>query len=283
MEHTFIQTNGIRLHVVTAGSQDGIPLVLLHGFPEYWGGWQKNITGLASAGFHVIIPDQRGYGQSDVPKPVTAYAMDELIKDILGLFDHFGIQQANLVGHDWGAAVAWSLAMAAPQRVRRLAILNVPHPVVMARTLKKSPRQMLKSWYIAFFQIPGLADGLMRLNHFAGAIAMLKASSGPATFSAEEFDGYRQAWSASGGLTGMINWYRALLQKSSARPRSIRLEMPTLILWGKKDVALSATMAEESLKLCTNGQLIYFDNATHWLQHDETSAVNEKLIHFFGG
>lgn len=279
--HDFIEINQIRLHVVSAGPQDGAPLILLHGFPEYWGGWQRNIPALAAAGFRVIVPDQRGYGQSSVPQAIRAYAINELVNDVLGLCDHFGIQQANLAGHDWGAAVAWSVAMTAPQRIRRLAILNVPHPLVMTRTLTKSPRQMLKSWYIGFFQLPGLADWLMKQNNFAGAIAMLRASGQPTTFSAAEFDGYRQAWAASGGLTGMINWYRALAHSAGNRPRQARISLPVRILWGRRDVALSAQMAEDSLKLCENGSLRFFPNATHWLQHDEAEAVNAELIEFF--
>ncbi|GAB4399279.1 MAG: alpha/beta hydrolase [Anaerolineales bacterium] len=281
MEDFFIETNGVRLHLVCAGPENGTPLLLLHGFPEYWGGWQRNLPALAQAGFRVIVPDQRGYGQSSIPKAVSAYAMDELVKDTLGVLDHFGLQQCYLAAHDWGAAVAWTLAIQHPQRVRRLAILNVPHPAVMTKFISKSPRQMLKSWYIGFFQIPGLADWLMGLGNFAGAIQLLKASGKADTFSPEELDGYRQAWRASGGLSGMINWYRALLRFRPSMPRDLRLKMPVLILWGKKDVALSYEMAEASLRYCENGRLLAFEDATHWVQHDEAEAITRELSAFF--
>lgn len=288
IEHSFVETNGVKLHVVLSGvstgsaTAGGEPVILLHGFPEYWGGWKRQIQSLAQAGYRVIVPDQRGYGQSDVPRGVAAYALPELAKDIVGLMDALGYEKVYLAGHDWGAAVAWAVGIAYPQRVRKLAILNVPHPTVMFDFLKKSPRQMLKSWYIAFFQIPGLADWLLARNDFALAARLLLGSGKNGTFSRAELEEYKQAWRASGGLTGMINWYRALARKQPALPGSPRLEMPVLILWGKNDVALSAEMAAASLKLCADGQLVYFDNATHWVQHDEAEAVSTRLAEFFG-
>lgn len=283
LEHTFIQTNGIQLHVVLCGPADGEPVLLLHGFPEYWGGWKRQIAALAQAGFRVIVPDQRGYGQSDIPRGVPAYALTELAKDIVGLIDSLGYEKVYLAGHDWGAAVAWAIGIAYPERVRKLTILNVPHPAVMLDFIRKSPRQMLKSWYIAFFQIPGLADWLLAQNDFALAARLLISSGKKGTFSRPELEKYKQAWRASGGLTGMINWYRALAQKRPTLPGRLRLEMPILILWGKKDVALSAEMAEASLEFCADGQLVYFDHATHWVQHDEPEAVSAHLAAFFSG
>ena len=280
-EGQFIETNGIKLHVISAGPKDGKPVLLLHGFPEFWWGWKNQIPALAQAGFRVIVPDQRGYNLSDVPKEVRTYDLPHLGADMIGLLDHFGIDQIDLVGHDWGAAVAWGMALTFPQRVRRLAILNVPHPVVMLRFLTHSPRQMLKSWYIGFFQIPGLADWLLRKNNFRSAVQSLTRTSKPGTFSAEDIVHYQQAWANAGGLTGMINWYRALLWHRPPTPTDIRLHMPVLIQWGKQDAFLSHEMAEESLKLCDQGRLIFYDQATHWVQHEAAEAVNSELIHFF--
>jgi epoxide hydrolase 4 len=280
-EHTYLQINDqIRLHIVLAGPPDGKPILLLHGFPEFWYGWRAQIMALAAKGYRVIAPDQRGYNLSSAPKDVRSYALDELSKDIIGILEHFGIEQTYLVGHDWGAAVAWTVAIQYPDRVKKLGILNVPHPAALMRTLRKSPRQMLKSWYIGFFQIPGLADWLMSRNNFAGIIRMLKASGKPTTFSAKDLDEYRKAYANSGGLTGMINWYRALIRFRSSMPRDVRLQMPVLVLWGKNDLALSYEMAETSLAYCEDGRLVSFDEATHWVQHDEAKAVTQKLIEF---
>ncbi|MDX9990897.1 MAG: alpha/beta hydrolase [Anaerolineales bacterium] len=280
-EHTYLQINAeIRLHLVLAGPPEGKPILLLHGFPEFWYGWRNQIMALAAKGYRVIAPDQRGYNLSSAPKAVAAYGLDHLSQDVIFILDHFGIEKVSLVGHDWGAAVAWTVALLHPERVERLAILNVPHPAVMMNFIRKNPQQMLKSWYIAFFQIPGLADWLMRLNNFEGVLKMLTASGQPGTFSPEDLSEYRKAYSNSGGLTGMINWYRALVRHPLKEKTKAQIELPVLILWGKKDIALSAKMAEESLKLSKNGRLIFFENATHWVQHDEAAAITGELLQF---
>jgi pimeloyl-ACP methyl ester carboxylesterase len=280
-EHLFVETNGVRLHVVTAGDPAGKPVILLHGFPEFWYGWQRQIPALVQAGFRVIVPDQRGYNLSDHPQGTRPYRLDELGKDIVGLMAHFGYEQVNLVGHDWGAAVAWWVAFTFPEKITRLAILNVPHPAVMLKTIRSSARQMLKSWYIGFFQIPGLADWLMRLSDFAGAASLLRNSGKPTTFTDGDLLEYRQAWRNSDGLTGMINWYRAMLRHPAPPAKDIHVHVPTLILWGKRDVALSYAMAERSTRLCDNARLLSFEDATHWVQHDAAEGVNRELIGFF--
>ncbi len=280
-ESQFVESNGIKLHVITAGPKDGQPVVLLHGFPEFWYGWAKQIPALVAAGFRVIVPDQRGYNLSDVPKGVAAYNLRELGLDVIGLLDHFGIEKVDLVGHDWGSVVSWGVALTYPQRVRRLAILNVPHPMVMLQFLTGSPRQMLKSWYVGFFQIPGLAEWLIKQNNFASGAKMLQGTSQPGTFSDENITHYQKAWANSGGLTGMINWYRALVRYRPPTPADIRLHIPVLIQWGKKDAFLSHEMAEASVKLCDDGRLIFYDQATHWVQHEAAEAVNRELILHF--
>jgi pimeloyl-ACP methyl ester carboxylesterase len=280
-ESIYVETNGIRLHVVTAGPTDGKPVLLLHGFPEFWYGWRHQIPALVNAGFRVIVPDQRGYNLSSAPKEIKPYNSADLGWDVVGLLDYFGIDKVNLVGHDWGAVIAWGVALMFPERVERLSILNVPHPSVLLRFLKNSPRQMLKSWYIGFFQIPSLADWWVRINNFAVGARSMRSSGKANTFSDEDIARYKQAWINSDGWTGMINWYRALLRYPSPRLSDIRLHMPVLILWGKQDAFLSHEMAEESLKLCNHGRLIVYKNATHWVQHDEAKAVNSELIKFF--
>ncbi len=280
-QHIFVETNQIRLHVVTAGDPSGKPVILLHGFPEFWYGWRHQIPALAHAGFRVIVPDQRGYNLSDKPKGVHRYRMDELVGDVTGLIEYFGYEKVCLAGHDWGAGVAWSAAISSHAQIEKLAILNVPHPQVLLETLRKSPRQMLRSWYIAFFQIPGLADWLMSINHFAGATRLLRASGRRSTFTEEDLFEYRKAWTNSGGLTGMINWYRAVVRYRSVPTNSRRVQVPTLIMWGKKDIALIEDMARKSVEFCEEGRLIFFDEASHWVQHDESAAVNKELIGFF--
>ena len=282
IEHHYIETNGIRLHVAQAGPADGPLVILLHGFPEFWYGWRRQIEPLARAGYRVWAPDQRGYNLSDKPQGLAAYDIAELARDVIGLIDASGRQKCFLAGHDWGAAVAWTVAQSYPERIEKLAILNVPHPAVMFRTLRSSPAQLRKSWYMFFFQIPLLPEAMLRTNDWAGAVEMLRRSSLPGSFTEQDFEQYRQAWWRKGAFTSMLNWYRAIIQHPPAMPADPRLRLPTLVLWGKRDIALSHEMAQLSIDLCEDGQLIFFENATHWVQHDEAEAVTAYLIGFFG-
>ena len=279
-QHSFIETNGIRLHVVTAGDPQGPPVVLLHGFPEFWYGWRHQIDPLAAAGFYVIVPDQRGYNLSDKPSERESYDLSLLVGDVLGLMDHYGLQQVNLIGHDWGAAVAWQTAIEQPERVERLGILNVPHPAVMWEFLHRSVKQMLKSWYIGFFQIPLLPVSLLKMNHCAPLVNMVKTSGKAGTFSSQDLQAYRTAWSQPGALPAMINWYRAAFADRSRMAATRRVAPPVLILWGKKDIALSQEMAVRSIEYCDHGQLVFYESSTHWVQHDEAAAVNRELTAF---
>lgn len=286
-EHRYVKANAVNLHLIQAGPQEGPLLILLHGFPEFWYGWRRQIEPLAKAGYRVIVPDQRGYNLSDKPKSIASYSTDKLAADVIGLMDALGREKAYLAGHDWGAAVAWQTAITYPQRLEKLAILNVPHLDVMTRFVLSDFTQFRKSWYIYFFQIPGLPEWLLRRNDCANARRMLSASSKPGSFSEVDLDEYVKAWSQPGALISMINWYRAALRHGlggpwnprKATPR--RVHVPTLILWGKNDIALSHAMAQPSLDLCNDGQLVFFENATHWVQHDEAEAVTNHLLQFF--
>jgi pimeloyl-ACP methyl ester carboxylesterase len=156
----FIETNKIKLHVMEAGPADGPLILFLHGFPEFWYSWRKQIGYFADKGYLVCAPDQRGYNLSDRPEGIGAYKVDELAKDVLDLIDCYGRDKIFLVGHDWGAAVSWWLALKYPQRIERLVIMNVPHPLVMMKNLMTNPKQIEKSWYIFFFQLPHAAEKL---------------------------------------------------------------------------------------------------------------------------
>jgi pimeloyl-ACP methyl ester carboxylesterase len=280
LEHSNIETNGVRLHVVQAGPQSGTPVVLLHGFPEFWYGWRKQIPALVEAGCRVIVPDQRGYNLSDKPQGVKAYAMDKLVNDVIGLIDALGYEKVNLVGHDWGAAVAWVLANQYPERLHRLGIINVPHPEVMKRFLKRDLEQLRRSWYIFFFQLPWLPEAGMRADDWRGAVRALRGSGLIHTFTNEDIEKYKEAWSQPGAMTAMINWYRAALRYKIPIPTDARIRVPTLMMWGMKDVALSHRMARPSMDYCDEGNLIFFPEATHWVQLDEAGSVNHYMVDF---
>jgi pimeloyl-ACP methyl ester carboxylesterase len=276
IDFKFISTNGIRLHSALAGPQDGVPVFLLHGFPEAWFGWEAQIEPLAQAGFRLNVPDQRGYNLSDKPAGVASYQMDTLVADILGLADALGYDRFHLAGHDFGAMVSWNLARQHPQRIRRLAIANVPHPAVMKEYLRSHLSQMLKSWYAIFFQIPALPERMVRAANWKFLISAM-----PDGLSQERRDQYRAAWEQPGAITGMINWYRATFRQMGNSAGSPRIQIPTLVLWGQQDPHLSYEMAQLSLDLCEEGRLVTFEDATHWVLYDKSAEVSRHLIEHF--
>jgi len=280
LENVTFRNGPVELHAVAAGPPDGPVVLLLHGFPEFWYSWRNQIAPLAAAGFRVIVPDQRGYNTSSKPRGARSYALSHLISDVLAIADQLGQARIFLAGHDWGAAVAWSVALLHPQRVAKLAILNVPHPSVMRRFLKTNRRQLRRSWYMFFFQLPWLPEAAFSAFHFRLGVRSLVRSSRPGTFSSEDLALYRAAWSQPGALTAMINWYRAAFRFRSKFPDST-VHVPTRILWGERDAFLLSEMAHDSLRYCDTAELYTFANASHWLQHEEPARVSELFIDFF--
>jgi pimeloyl-ACP methyl ester carboxylesterase len=281
MNHEYIGANGINLHVVQDGPSTGPLVVLLHGFPEFWYGWRRQIPFLAEAGYRVWAPDQRGYNLSDKPEGIAAYTLDELAADVIGLVDAAGEAKAFVVGHDWGAAVAWWLAAKYPARLRRMVAINVPHGAVLRRHLRSNLRQMLRSWYMFFFQLPWLPEVISRLANWAVVVRAMVSTSHLGTFSEEDLNLYRQAWSQPRAYTSMLNWYRAVLQKPSRPPTDARISVPTLLIWGAQDRFLGQELAQPSIDLCDEGRLALVQRATHWVQHEEASLVNERIDSFF--
>lgn len=273
--------NGVNLHVVMAGASDGPLVMLLHGFPEFWYGWRKQLPVLAAAGYQVWAPDQRGYNCSDKPKRISAYHIEVLARDVVSLIEASGHEQVYLAGHDWGAAVAWWVAGRYPHLVKKLAILNVPHPAVMRCTVLEDPEQRKKSWYIFFFQLPWLPEYLLRRNGYADLIRMLKGSSRRGTFTDDDLVAYKQAWSQPGALTAMLHWYRAAVRYQAQAAELGRIHVPTLMIWGANDIALDRKMAQPSIDLCDEGRLVFLEKATHWVQHEEPETVNQLLLEFF--
>jgi epoxide hydrolase 4 len=279
LEDRFVVVDGVRLHYVEAGA--GPLVVLLHGFPEFWWSWRRQIPALVEAGFRVVAVDQRGYALSDRPTSWRDYRIERLAADIDGLIAALGEERAHVVGHDWGAAVAWTVASLHPERVERLAILNVPHPARMEQALRTSPRQLLHSWYMFFFQIPWLPERLMR----AGGRRTLENAYGdarPGAFTDADLDRYAQALLGPGGLKGPIDWYRAALRRSPRATRRLYrpIPAPTLVIWGEQDRFLGAELAEPDPQLVPDVRVERLPNASHWVQHDEPEAVNRLLVDF---
>ncbi|MCO4851578.1 alpha/beta fold hydrolase [Bacillus vallismortis] len=275
----FVKTNGITLHVASAGPEDGPLLVLLHGFPEFWYGWKKQIKPLADAGYRVIAPDQRGYNLSDKPEGIESYRIDTLRDDIIGLITQFTDEKAIVIGHDWGGAVAWHLASTHPEYLEKLIAINIPHPDIMKTVTPVYPPQWLKSSYIAFFQLPDIPEASLQENGYESLDRAIGLSTRPELFSSEDVSRYKEAWKQPGALTAMLNWYRAL-RKGSLSEKVTYETAPYRMIWGMEDRFLSRKLAKETEKRCPNGHLIFVDEASHWINHEKPAIVNQLIMEY---
>jgi pimeloyl-ACP methyl ester carboxylesterase len=282
MNHDWIRTNGVRLHVVTAGPENGPLVVLLHGFPDFWYGFRRQISFLAERGFRVMAPDQRGYGESDKPAGIDAYRIEQLTADVAGLIDAAGRDKAHVVGHDWGGGVAWMLAVRNPEKVDKLAVLNAPHPVVMMKTLGRSLDQLRRSWYIFVFQLPFLPEKALTARGGRRLFDGIAAEAAPGAFTPDDYPHYREAWARPGAATGMIHWYRAMFrQRRSIPPEAqARIRMPALLVWGTAEKHIVRSMAEDSIAFCDQGRLELIEGASHWVHADAPDRVNALLEGF---
>ena len=226
------------------------------------------------------MPDQRGYNKSDKPRAVAAYDLDRLAEDVTGLADALGADTFDIVGHDWGGSVGWWVASRQPARVRRFAVLNAPHPAVWKDAMRNDPAQRRLSRYVSAFRLPWLPELLLRSGNFKGLADALRQATRADAFSAADLAQYRAAWAMPGALSGMINYYRSLLAKDMPLDAMPRVPVPTRIIWGKRDKFGLPSLAEASLRLCDHGELMYLDDATHWVQHDEPARVNALLLEF---
>ena len=271
----------VRLHYVEAG--EGPLVVLLHGFPEFWLSWRFQIPALVAAGFRVVAPDMRGYNRSSKPRGARAYDTDRLAADVRALIRERGAERAYVAGHDWGGGVAWIAAMNHPEVVERLAILNVPHPRRMLQGLR-TPRQLAKSWYFLFFQLPWLPELSARARGWWGWRKLFEKEARPGAYTPSDIQRYVEAWSQPGAPTGMINYYRAVLRQSPRRAESrIRpVDAPTLVIWGQRDRHLGAEFAEpEHADVPNLAGVVRLPEASHWVHQDEPERVSELLVDFF--
>ena len=277
------EVGGVRLHVAEAGPEDGPLLVLLHGFPEFWFGWRELIGPLAAQGYRVLAPDQRGYNLSDKPKGVGAYRLDLLADDIFGLVRAYGRERFRLVGHDWGASVAWWMATRRPGPIEKMAILNAPHPAVWLKSMTEDPEQRKKSRYVQMLRTPWLPELMVRMGGYKGLADAFANAARPGAFGPEAMARYREAWTRPGALTSMLNWYRALFQHDLPVPAVGSIPTPTLVLWGDLDAFAEPGLAETSAALCAQAQVRHFPAATHWIAHDEPEGVLAALVPFLAG
>lgn len=274
----YITTNGVRLHCVTAGQ--GELIILLHGFPEHWYSWRHQIPILAKYG-QVLAPDLRGYNLSEKPKGVRHYDIDILVRDVIGLLEHYNSKQIYLVGHDWGGAIAWWLAIYYPQYVKKLVVMNCPHPIAFEKVLRGLD-QLVKSWYMFFFQLPWLPEKFVHgFNARNSARKIFRDSAGrPEAFSEIELDRLGDALDQPGALTPMINYYRAAFRRLMRFPPAPPVAAPTLLIWGEQDRFLVKRNTQNLEPYVNRLNIEYVPTAGHWVQQEEPDLVNQLLIEF---
>ena len=274
----------LQVSVTNEGGERGLAL-LLHGFPELAFSWRHQITALVEAGYEVWAPNLRGYGESSKPPKVSDYAMDRLLADIGALIDASGRADVTLVGHDWGAAQAWMFAIRRVRPLERLVIMNVPHPACMRRELRGA-RQLLKSWYIFFFQIPWLPEKLLCARR-AKAVgdAFTKSAVDRSRFPDEVTDVYREAALRPRAMRSMVNYYRAALRggRASASEELPVIDTPTLLIWGLEDVALSKATTDGTGDHVSDLTMRFLPEVSHWVQQEAPETVNAMLLAWLDG
>lgn len=281
LEHHYIHVNNIRMHYVKAGRGERL-IVLLHGFPEFWYSWRKQI-GPLSEHFTVVAPDMRGYNLTDKPK--WGYETDVLVHDLISLIRELGYEKAIVVGHDWGGVIAWAAAIAFPHRVERLIVMNAPHPSVLEEALRSGNwRQFLRSQYVLFFQLPWLPEAIIRADDYAVIEQAFRRSAiDPSAFTDKDIDDYKTALARPGALTAALNYYRAALRQGSRglfASTGTVVRVPTLLIWGQEDAALGTELTYNNERFVPDLTVKRIPNCSHWVQQDCPDLVNQYILEF---
>jgi pimeloyl-ACP methyl ester carboxylesterase len=281
MQPKYLELSAGKIHYISAGNPANDTIIFLHGFPEFWYSWRKQIA-YFSKDFHVIAPDLRGYNKSFKPQKIKDYKVDAIANDVIEIMDHLGKEKVIIVGHDWGAVIAWHLLLLYENRFSKGVILNVPHPLVFKNKLSSDIKQFSKSWYVFFFQIPFLPAWILSLNNFERIAKSLEETSLRDSFTKSDLEKYKLAWANENAMKHMIMWYKAAFRNPSQAKvyQDKKVNIPLKIIWGKNDLALVPEMAKESLAYCEQGDLTYLEDATHWVQQDCPEEVNRLVEDF---
>jgi pimeloyl-ACP methyl ester carboxylesterase len=293
VHHQVAVGEGIELHVAEVGSAEAPPVVLLHGFPELWYSWRHQLPALAEAGYRVLAPDLRGYGGSSAPAEIVAYDMKTLCADVIGLIDAVGASQAAVVGHDWGAAVAWQLALAHPDRVTAVAGLSVPFvPRAPAPPIGLMRQGFGEDFYMVWFQEPGVADAVLardvRRTLTTSRVWTADWGEGeerprlPQWLTEDDLRVYVEAFERT-GFTGGLNYYRNIDRnwEHSAGLAGERIEQPALFITGSRD-PVQGFMPQQAMEgwVTDLRDIVVVDGAGHWVQQERPEDVNQALVAF---
>lgn len=270
-----LAANGLSFAVDEAGAGDTVALCL-HGFPEARQAWSEQLPAFAELGWRAAAPDLRGYGDSDRPSGRSAYTLDRLVDDVVGLFDALGARRRILMGHDWGGIIAWQVAIRRPDLLDGLVVLNAPHPAAYRREYERRLTQKLRSWYVLFFQLPVLPELGMAAGRGRAVERALTATS--PNFPPERLAVYRANVARPGAATAMINYYRANAIELGLGPLPTeRVKPPTLLLWGENDPYLDLALTDDNAAFVADLTLHRLPGVSHWIQEDASPAVNRRI------
>lgn len=273
-----IRVNGLNFYCLSEG--EGPLVLLLHGFPQFSYAWRHQIPALAKH-FRVVAPDLRGYGKTEKPEGVENYAMHHLVEDIAELIRTLGYAKVHLVGHDWGGGIAWRVAQEHPELIDKLVILNAPFPQIFFKALRSNWDQMRKSWYMFFFQIPGLPETLFKLRSKKIVKQVLQGTGArKGTFTDEDIKIYTEQLEKPGAFKAALNYFKAAFHAKPPKG-SGQITVPTLLIWGEKDQALGKDLTVGMEKYFTNTlQIEYLPDASHWVMEEEPEKVNSLILRF---
>lgn len=294
LEDRYAEINGVRLHYVTAGK--GPLIIFLHGFPEFWYEWKNQLLEFGKDHL-AVAPDMRGYNLSAKPAAVDDYQMKYLVEDVRALAGHLGHKKFVLVGHDWGGAVAWSFAIAHPENIEKLVIVNAPHPGVFMRELKDNPAQQHASQYMLMFRSDKAEETLAANNYAMLVNVVLGPGLNTGVFTEDDKKAYLEAWSQPGAITGGLNYYRAARigppppsQEASTEnsssgnfavdPSKLTVNVPTLVIWGEKDTALLTGNLEGLDQFVPQLTVKRIPEGSHWVIHEKPAEVNGYIRKF---
>jgi len=278
-----VQANGLRFGTMVDGPVEGELVILLHGFPEGAEMWLRQIGALAKAGCLAVAPDMRGYGKTDAPEGMEAYAIDHLVADVAGLIKAFGRTQAHIAGSDWGALVAWYFASRHPEMTKTLTVLSVGHPAALAAASAEDKDQQERSRYVALFLLEGKAEHVLGDENFRRLRAMFNLGPNPDAMPRSVIETFVKSISRPGRLTAALNYYRANLSGDQAwaslAPDEVKVNAPTILLWGDQDPALGRRSAEETAKYMPGEyRLVVLEGAGHWLQFERPDEVSRAMV-----
>jgi len=276
----YAQIGAVKLHYAKAGEGEKL-VILLHGFPEFWYSWRHQIAALSNE-YTVVAPDMRGFNLSDKPPNIGDYSIDKLVDDVTGLIRYFGREQAAVVGHDWGAAIAWAVALKHPEYVSKLVAMQVPPASVWKKN--QTLKQFLASWYMFFFQIPVLPEYLLKLNDYAAMEKTLRNTTAKkGVFTTEDIAEYKKSWREPFALTAMLNYYRAnILKRFIGKSKSdAKIQVPTVFIYGEKDGAiLPETVKGVGEAVDASFEEFRIPDSAHWVQNEANGRVTEILRDF---